>query len=253
MARSRRKSAVQPEPRVVEAPPRKAGVALPRGTIAKLNVGLSFAENDLMLNDPDIFVHTSSFDAALDPFSGKFYFVGRRGTGKTALRTYCEQNLSHCRTLVPEVFSPTSTMFDLAVFEHAKKGPFRALVAVFKRALLDELLDMWSVDHKTYVGKPPLIDDELLGPCQLDFDTRSLSALKTLAQAISAENDEHIFAESKATKRLIDEMKPFQSGGHYTLLIDSIDDFWDASDQALAYLTAFLHASPRDIYSNPMG
>lgn len=242
MARNTRKADNQGEARASSSAPRRS-VTLPKGTVSKLNLGLSFAENDLMLNDPEIFVHTASFDAALDSFSGKFYFVGRRGTGKTALRTYCEQQLPHSRTIVPEIFSPTSSMFDLTALANTKKGPFRALVTAFKRAILDELLDMWRDEHPTHAGAPALIADELQGPCRVDFDTRAIGALKALSRAIDAEDDEKIFAESKAIKRLLDEVKPFPSGGAYTLLVDSIDDFWDASDQSLAYLTAFLHAS----------
>jgi hypothetical protein len=39
-------------------------------------------------------------------------------------------------------------------------------------------------------------------------------------------------------------MKPLYSatGGGYTLLVDSIDDYWEGTDEGLIYLTAFMHA-----------
>ncbi|WP_143235072.1 P-loop ATPase, Sll1717 family [Paractinoplanes atraurantiacus] len=206
-------------------------------------MGASFAENDLVPTDPEVYVHTPPFDSAIDHYSGKYFYVGRRGTGKTALRTFCEQNLPHARAIVPEIFSPTSGMFDLELFANPKKGPFRALVSVFKRVLLGELLLMWREAHPTFATVPSRCAAELSGPCSDDFDTRTVLALKGIAHAVREENDEALISENKATKNLIEEMKVLQSGGKYTLLVDSIDDFWDASDQALTYLTAFLHAS----------
>ncbi|MFI8805599.1 MULTISPECIES: P-loop ATPase, Sll1717 family [Micromonospora] len=208
----------------------------------KLNVGQSFAEYDPALGDPNVYVHTPAFNAALDPSSGKYFFVGRRGTGKTALRSYCELHGDHARVVIPEIFSPASTAFDLSLFQNPRKGPFRALVSAFKRVLLGELLLLWREHHRTYAELNETVSAELEGPCQVDFDTRALSAIAEVARAVASEDDQQIVSANKQTKSLVESMKQLRGGGSYTLLIDSIDDFWDASDQALTYLTAFLHA-----------
>lgn len=219
-----------------------SGSRIPKGAIAKLNVGGSFAEYDPALGDPGIYVLTPAFNAALEPDSGKYFYVGRRGTGKTALRTYCESHGGYTQTIIPEIFSPSSQMFDLALLQNPRKGPFRTLVAAFKRVLADELLLLWRRHHTTYAALPNRISQELIGPCTQDFDSRAIDAIRRIARAVASEDDQQIVSENKETKLLIDEMKTLQGGGSYTLLVDSIDDFWDASDQALTYLTAFLHA-----------
>lgn len=78
---------------------------LPRNALTRLSVGLSFAENDAALRDDNVYVMTPAINAATNPDSAKFFFVGRRGTGKTALRTYCERELRRSRVIVPEIFS----------------------------------------------------------------------------------------------------------------------------------------------------
>jgi hypothetical protein len=108
--------------------------------------------------------------------------------------------------------------------------------------LLGELLLLWRDGHGINATLPPTIALELGGPCSDDFDTRAVSAIARVAEATQAEDDLQIIAENKLAKALTEEMKHLQAKGNYTLLIDSIDDFWDASDQALTYLTAFMHA-----------
>lgn len=63
-----------------------------------------------------------------------------------------------------------------------------------------------------------------------------------MSRALSAGDDQAWLIESKAVRAVADEMKTLQSQGRYTLMVGSIDDFWDGSDQAVIYLTAFMHA-----------
>lgn len=222
------------------APP---GVNLPSNALARLSIGQSFAEYDPTLLDPYVYVQTPAINAALKPDSGKFFFVGRRGTGKTALRTYCLAQGHHTAVIVPEIFSPTSTIFDLDLLKNARKGPFRSLVSVMKRALIDELLILWRNDHPEAELREELIG-ELDGPCQEEFDERTLKYIAHVARAVSFGDDAAIAALNRPTKNLMHECKPLSPGGNanYILLVDSIDDFWDGSDLALVYLTAFIHA-----------
>jgi len=57
---------------------------LPRDALTRIHFGASFAEYDEVLRDPTVFVATPASIAALDPNKRKYFFVGRRGTGKTA-------------------------------------------------------------------------------------------------------------------------------------------------------------------------
>ena len=76
-------------------------VQLPRGTLAKVSLGQSFAEYDKLLSKPNVFVDTPAIQAALDPQKSKCFFVGRRGTGKTAITYYVTQKRGKASALIP--------------------------------------------------------------------------------------------------------------------------------------------------------
>ncbi len=61
---------------------------LPKDALSRLNLGQSFAEYDTVLRKPDVFVITPALIAATDASRGKTFYVGRRGTGKTAITIY---------------------------------------------------------------------------------------------------------------------------------------------------------------------
>jgi hypothetical protein len=218
------------------------GVHLPRGVLARLNVGQSFAEYDPALLDSYVYVDTPAINAALNPESGKFFFVGRRGTGKTALRTYCLSQGQHFGVIVPEIFAPSSAIFDLQALSNSRRGPFRTLVSAFKRTLIDELLILWTGNHSVS-DLPEELAEELNGPGSEDFDERTLKYLAAVARAVQSGDDSAIAAANQPLKFLLNASKSLRSSSSsYTLLIDSIDDYWDGSDLALIYLTAFIHA-----------
>lgn len=169
-------------------PPEPPGVRLPKNALARLNIGQPFAEYDPAILDPYVYVQTPAIHAALNPESGKYFFIGRRGTGKTALRTYCEVQGSHVKVIVPEIFSPFSTVFNLDLLSGSRKGPFRSLVSVLKRTLLDELLLLWSESH-SYADLPEELAAELSGPCRDDFDERSLKYIANVARMVKLGDD----------------------------------------------------------------
>jgi len=222
----------------------QAGPRLPKGGIDRLGIGQAFAEYDAMLRDPQIYVHTPAFDAAIHAESGKYFFVGRRGTGKTALRRYCDQQLEHTRVLVPEVFMPSSSVVSLDLFKNAKKRPFRSLVTAFRRALQDEILAMWQQSHPGYVNTPQIIATELAQYGDMDFDNRVVRFIAQISRHLVSDDEQAWLTENKIAGKIADAMKHLGNGtaGQYTLLIDSIDDYWEGTEQSLVYLTAFMHA-----------
>lgn len=218
---------------------------LPKNGVAKLNLGQSFAEYDLALDDPSTYVHTPAFAAAADFNSGKFFFVGRRGTGKTALRRYCAQGGQRTKVIVPEIFSPDSTILELDLLRNSTKRPFRSLVSAFHRSIQDELLSMWAADHPNHVGADALIRSELADFGGMDFDTRTLQFIARISRPLARGDEEAWLQENKVAKRLSDSMQELYSGRvdtNYTLIVDSIDDYWEGTEQSLVYLTAFMHA-----------
>lgn len=223
--------------------PPAEGNRLPKNAIRRVNLGQSFAEYDDSLDDPSIYVHTPALAAAQDPHSGKVFFVGRRGTGKTAIRKYCSQNSESARVIVPEIFSPSSTLHEVALFENVKQRPFRSLVSAFRRALQIELLNIWSDEHPARHDLPRVVEAELETHGSTDFDLRCLHFISSIGRALVDGDDERWLRENKAHRELADAMKTMGAGGGvYTLLIDSIDDYWEGTDEGLVYLTAFMHA-----------
>ena len=66
-------------------------VKIPKGTLKRLTIGESFAEYDMVLEKSGVFVETPAIRAAKDTSRAKCFFVGRRGTGKTAITLFLER------------------------------------------------------------------------------------------------------------------------------------------------------------------
>ncbi|WP_329498062.1 P-loop ATPase, Sll1717 family [Kitasatospora herbaricolor] len=230
-------------PRTVQPPAPKQTPKLPRDAIKRINLGQSFAEYDPALSDSSIYVHTPALAAALDPNSGKVFFVGRRGTGKTAVRMYCELNGDATRVIVPEIFSPSSTLQEIELLKNINQRPFRSLVSAFRRALQVEILSIWQESHPAYALSSDL-QSELDSYTSLDFDMRCLRIISRISGALAAGDDEAWLVENKVAKRIADGMNEIGASGltTHTLLVDSFDDYWEGSDEGLVYLTAFMHA-----------
>ena len=225
-----------------DAAPSAPAARLPKNALTRLSVGLSFAEYDPALRDDNVYVRTPAINAAMTPDSGKFFFVGRRGTGKTALRTYCERELRHSRVVVPEIFSPSSEIFDLELLASTKRGPFQSLLSAMKRTLIDELLILWA-EANSKADLPDGLKLEMDEQCHEDFNERTLRYIAEVARTVRYGDDTAIASLNRPTKNLINLCKLI--GGRqdeYLLLVDSIDDFWDGSDLALLFLTAVIHA-----------
>src|SRR5438034_1309184 len=90
-------------------------VSLPRDALHKIDIGQSFAEYDPVLFKPGVFVRTPALEAALDPERAKSFFVGRRGTGKTAITYYLASQNKLAVQLYPRVFEPMA-VYDVAPY-----------------------------------------------------------------------------------------------------------------------------------------
>ena len=111
-----------------------------------------------------------------------------------------------------------------------------------KRTLIDELLVLWCQVHSR-ADLPLTLKVEVDQKCYEDFDERTLRYVAEAARTVRYGDDAAIAAFNRPTKELINLSKFIErSSSDYILLIDSIDDFWDGSDLALVYLTAFMHA-----------
>ena len=164
-----------------------AGLQLPKGTLKKLSLGQSFAEYDKLLERDNVYVETPGLRAALDDGQGKCFFVGRRGTGKTAITPYLEKKVpGKVLLLLPQLLAPVRGFFDASTMQDVHQQPFKSLVSSFKRAILDEVLRHWiSRGRFSYrTNSPPAlsrernyIEDYDLDISLLAFSEESLEAL----------------------------------------------------------------------------
>src|ERR1039458_159422 len=107
-------------------------VRLPKNTLRGLSLGQSFAEYDRLLDRPNVFVETPAIRAAVDPLHSKCFFVGRRGTGKTAISLHLERTKKNTVLLLPQLFAPLEKFFSAEEMLDVHQRPFKTLVAAVR-------------------------------------------------------------------------------------------------------------------------
>ena len=115
---------------------------LPSDSLSKVNLGQSFAENDKILGHRDVVVITPAIVAALEPNRSKCFYVGRRGTGKTAISTHLSDTKKNVVQIHLELFSSFADIMSKCDFSNPRNRPYQSLVAAFTRAILNEAIYM---------------------------------------------------------------------------------------------------------------
>ena len=149
---------------------------LPKDALRKASVGQSFAEYDLIRSYPALFVETPAMRAALDPNRPKSFFVGRRGTGKTAATFYLQsKNARNTLFLIPQLLSAADEYIPTEWSPDVHQEPFKTLVCGFKRAILDEVLGVWLRQGLFRPKTASAITREKNEIEQFEFDLRLLN------------------------------------------------------------------------------
>jgi hypothetical protein len=228
------------------APKTPARVQLPKNAIRKMRLGVSFAEYDETLVAPGVFVETPSTLAASEPGRQKYFFVGRRGTGKTATSIHLVASDHHAIQVHPGIFSPSSQYFTPAQFLHPAQKPFKSLVSAFRSVLQEEIVAQWfrccgaSEQHLSLEVKP-LVERARAD----DFDTRLLRHVDDLLGTLNAKDDKKWLKLINRPKDLVAPLGEcrYAKSGLHTIVLDRLDEFWDGTDIAVTYLTALMHAA----------
>ena len=235
--------------------PKVPRVQLPKDALQRVNLGQAFAEYDLVRTEPDAFVTTPAIQAALDPALGKSFFVGRRGTGKTAITYYLSGRQRKTIHIHPQVLSPMLFPLPPESLADTRQRPFRSLVAAFKRALLVEVLSSWQRCKLVNLSRlPPVLSREQKSIAERDFDLRLLQYVEDICRPLIDEREEEWLREIGLPKRMGIEMSTIAENSpafECTLLIDRVEDSWDGSDTAMTMLVALMHASVELIASVP--
>src|SRR4051794_38779960 len=113
----------QPQPQPQKQQPK---VQLPKDALQRINLGHSFSEYDQVLRQAGVFVRTPALAAALAPTRGKCFFVGRRGTGKTAIPYSLPTVNKSAPPVHPQILVPTTVDINPAQLTAARQRPFKS-------------------------------------------------------------------------------------------------------------------------------
>jgi hypothetical protein len=202
-------------------------VQLPKDAINRVNLGQSFAEYDLVLQNPNIFVETPEFRAALNSSRAKCFFVGRRGTGKTAITLLLERQLPKKTILIlPQLFSAMERFLpDDEINVHER--PFKTLVSSFKRAIVDEVASHLAKQGmlKWRQNSNPELTRERNFIDNFGFDLRLMDFVETGFEFLAKNQDREWFRFVDRSKKIAEDLD-FEIGTSekpIAVLIDRID------------------------------
>lgn len=218
---------------------------LPKNALTRISLGDSFAEYDMLQDNPEIFVSTNAYLAASDPARNKCFFIGRRGTGKTAITIQLHRHSSKTVQIFPEVFAPLNSAFDPDDFELTHQKPMKSVVSAFELTLgfelLYVLLNTGKIDRDDL---PDFVRRELKIADNEDFDIRTVRFVERILTHLKNENNGAWLKDIKRPKLLANALnKHVNAPKHsYSLLIDRLDDSWDGSPINIRFLTALMHA-----------
>lgn len=226
------------------SPDKRPKVQLPKDALKRINLGQSFAEYDKVLS-PAVFVKTPSIEAATEPLRSKCFFVGRRGTGKTAITYYLQSSSKWAFQLHPQALVPASIPVDQERLRDTRQRHFRTLTSCFKRALLDEAISEWSKNSQVSLSSLP---SEIRGERNViedyDFDGRLLKFFQEALHPLEVGNEKEWLKLINRPKIIAQSIEPFagQHGLQAILMIDRIDEAWDNTDLAVLFLIALMHS-----------
>jgi len=216
---------------------------LPKGALERVLIGQAFAEYDPALSKQDVYVQTPAFQTALKDDTGRCFFVGRRGTGKTTITRHLENSRQHVHVVRPELFSPSSQAFTTDQFSAGNQRPFQSLVAAFSVALLQVVINKEGLPPTNAKATSRDIADLYVGP-DFDFDLSAVATIEAILRPLAAEQEATWLREKKRPKTLCHAISKEAPFGHspITVLFDAIDESWDGSSLAVIYLAALMHA-----------
>jgi hypothetical protein len=221
---------------------------LSKKSFSNAKLGQSFAEHDLIRNNPNLFVETPAIRSARDVSSGKCFYIGRRGTGKTAITFYLrDKHPKNSLIILPKLLSSGDAFLSYDWDQRVHQKPFNTLVSAFVRAILDETVAEWKrqglFTFRSSEGSD--ITRERNNIEQLEFDLRLLNLVEEgFGNLKSGNNKEWLRFRNRPDKiaKEITEECGNQARFHQLILIDRLDDEWDNSDKAVILVIALMHA-----------
>jgi hypothetical protein len=221
---------------------------LSRKAFGSAKLGQSFAEHDLIRTNPALFVETPAIRSARDVDAGKTFYIGRRGTGKTAITFYLRQKYpKNTLLLLPKLLSSADAFVSSDWDQRVRQKPFNTLVSSFIRAILDEAVAEWrrqglftfrSADGNELTKERDRIE-------QFEFDLRLLNLVEEGFLYLKTGNAKEWLRFRNLPDKIAKEITADcgnQPRFQQFILIDRLDDEWDSSNKAVVLVMALMHA-----------
>ena len=221
---------------------------LSRKAFSNAKLGQSFAEHDLIRTNPALFVETPAIRSARDVDAGKTFYIGRRGTGKTAITFYLREKYpKNTLILLPKLLSSADAFVSSDWDPRVRQKPFNTLVSSFVRAILDEAVAEWRrqglFTFRTADGSE--LTRERNNIEQFEFDLRLLNFIDEGFDYLKTGNSKDWLRFRNRPEKIAGEITA-ECGGQTRwqqfILIDRLDDEWDSSDKAVVLVMALMHA-----------
>jgi hypothetical protein len=215
--------------------------------LSKIDLGKDEAEQDQRLKE--YFLKTSSYKNALD--GTKTIVIGRKGSGKSAIFTLMRDELEEQGTLVIPITPDQYSWSALRNYRETEILPIQAHANAWKLTLLASavwkmynsgLLDNRSKlvrDYKKYLRDAYIIDQ----------NNWLFNIIKDILEKVKTQWVSFEFGEAPVTPlRVTEEIKSlllneWPPGKNLRILIDRLDDSWDASDESKNLIIGLLKSA----------
>ena len=193
-----------------------------------------------------VFVETPAARAANDAKHGKCIFVGRRGSGKTAINLHLSgQNQKTVVQLYPKCLTSIRQSITVDKYEDTRQRPFHLLVQVFKHALALEAVGHWIlVGAVSKHDLPDVLSREKNRIEQLDFDSRALEIFEEIEPTLRTGQDKQYLKCTRKLFSILGEIESLSNTERWAvrIVIDKVDDDWDGANESVVVLMALMHA-----------
>lgn len=217
--------------------------------LPKIDLGKDEAEQEEYLRQ--YFLKTSQYNNALT--GNKTVIIGRKGSGKSAIYKLLQEELADQGNVVISI-TPDQYSWS-ALKDYREKGilPEQAHTNAWKMTLLSAVI--WKLNETNHLSKTsPLIKyykymKDSYSPTENHWLLNIIEKGKKLLSGISTEFISFNYTSSIATPlKVIEEIKSllnkeWPDNIHCRIIIDRLDDSWDASDESKHLIIGLLKAA----------